>query len=292
MVNLETDQKDSQEQKAKDLRRYYAGALPLPFPGTLLRGDSGGKVKLLQEFLSLANYNLILDGDFGPATEYALLQYTEEVLGSSFKVKRLTKRAWRMLTSKYRSALRKIQMQQRMNTAVLMYAFKHLQANARELLGMNLGPWVRLYMKGNEGQEFPWCAGFVSFVLKQAFQTYNFELAGADAIPDTFSCDTLAQWGADHRRLVTVIPKDFIIPSGSIFLIHKGAVPYDWIHTGFVITHYEGVIETIEGNTNVVGSREGIQVMRRFRRVKNMHVICNYLPKIPILRRARNVSEI
>ena len=51
--------------------------------------------------------------------------------------------------------------------AVLAYAKKHLRLHPVEIGGQNKGPWVRLYMNGHEGYDFPWCAGFVTFVMKQ-----------------------------------------------------------------------------------------------------------------------------
>lgn len=54
--------------------------------------------------------------------------------------------------------------------------------------GQNRGPWVRLYMKGHEGPDLPWCAGFVSFVTSQAAQAFDTRLE----IPYTVSCDVIA----------------------------------------------------------------------------------------------------
>jgi len=39
----------------------------------------------------------------------------------------------------------------------------------------------------------------------------------------------------------------------------------DWIHTGIVVRFDDETIETIEGNTNDTGSREGFEVVRRIR---------------------------
>ena len=51
------------------------------------------------------------------------------------------------------------------------------QINPREIGGQNMGPWVRLYMDGREGAEFPWCAGFVCFVLAQACEAMGRAMA-------------------------------------------------------------------------------------------------------------------
>ncbi len=36
------------------------------------RGSNGKKVKLIQEWLCLHGFNIAIDGDFGPATEFAV----------------------------------------------------------------------------------------------------------------------------------------------------------------------------------------------------------------------------
>ena len=42
----------------------------------------------------------------------------------------------------------------------------HKEADVRRV-EFNQGPWVRLYMNGRDGQEWPWCADFASYVLKR-----------------------------------------------------------------------------------------------------------------------------
>lgn len=57
------------------------------------------------------------------------------------------------------------------STMVLEYAQVHLAEHPLEVGGQNRGPWAHVYMKGNDGAEFPWCAGFVTFILKQPAET-------------------------------------------------------------------------------------------------------------------------
>jgi hypothetical protein len=54
-----------------------------------------------------------------------------------------------------------------------------------------------------------------------------------------------------------------LIKPGDIFLLQKSNL--DWIHTGIITAVRNDVIETIEGNTNLAGSRNGIAVMKRTR---------------------------
>lgn len=73
-------------------------------------------------------------------------------------------------------------------TMVSGYAKAHLAQHPLEVGGQNPRPWMRLYMKGHDGAEFPWCAGFVSFILKQAAEI----LGMTSPIQGSMSCDFLA----------------------------------------------------------------------------------------------------
>jgi hypothetical protein len=70
---------------------------------------------------------------------------------------------------------------------VVAHAEQHLEQHPREVGGQNKGPWVRLYMQGNEGSDWPWYAGFVSIILKQASKSLNVAIP----IQTSFSCDPL-----------------------------------------------------------------------------------------------------
>jgi len=251
----------------------YVGALPPKYPGIIKMSDSGGHVKLLQEFLSLEGYNLQLDGDFGPATREAVKSFNHKVLG--LPEPHLFEATWSALTNKVKRSLQCLSFPN--NTSIynkaVAYAERHLVCGARELGGENLGPWVRLYMQGNEGHDYPWCAGFVSFVLKQVAETVNMAM---DPIY-TLSCDELGKWADSKGCLYTDLPDVGIL--GSIFLLKKASDDphFDYIHTGFVTSYNDGAIATIEGNTNAAGAREGVGVMRRFRSLKNIHLITGYL---------------
>jgi len=61
--------------------------------------------------------------------------------------------------------------------------------------------------------------------------------------------------------------KSAIMKPGDFFLLQKSR--YDWTHTGIIISVSNDVIETIEGNTNQVGSRNGIAVLKRTRNFRN-----------------------
>lgn len=224
------------------------------------RKDQGPKVKLIQEWLCLNGLQVKLDGDFGPATEAAvkLFQTNSKLTPDGVVGPKTFARLIRPMTR----ALNPIPAANgSLGQLVVLYARQHATNAPREIGGENRGPWVRLYMGGNEGTEWAWCAGFACFVLKQACTT----LAASLPIQPSFSCDEIAKSaqqrdiflagaaGADHARLTP----------GSFFLNRKTAG--DWVHTG-IVTHVESeAFQTIEGNTNDEGSREGYEVCQRVR---------------------------
>lgn len=241
--------------------------LDLSYPGKLKKGDKGASVKFLQELLSLQGVSLSLDGDFGDATAFALQEF-QRVNFTTVKVyKTLTQRVWDALIYPFAVALRSVKTKKTAPEALaLSYADRQLYLKARELNGQNLGPWVRLYMKGKEGTDFPWCMGFVQFCMRKAFD----DLKKEPILPDTFSCDVVGKFAREKGLLVTN-PEE--IKKGAIFLIRK--TKNDWIHTGFVLKQEKDVIVTIEGNTNEAGYREGIEVRKRIRKLTNKIDIIN-----------------
>ena len=113
--------------------------------------------------------------------------------------------------------------------------------------------------------------GFVQMIVDQAAsaQGKNF----TPLMPQTVSCDILGNTGLEkgiwHRNR-TLNQDPSLIKPGDIFLIKKSRL--DWTHTG-IITDIDGTtIETIEGNTNHEGSRNGIAAMKRTRNFKKSNI--------------------
>ena len=229
------------------------------FDSAVRRGQRGPGVRRAQEWLSLHGFGLVVDGDFGPATQRQVTAFQEsrglEAVG---EVDEATTAA---LVHPLVQLLR-----QRLNSspplgeAVLEYAHAHLAVHPREVGGQNRGPWVRAYMGGREGADQPWCAGFATFVLRQAAQS----LGVPTPIAGSASCDTLAAQGRTEGLFVAEADVEYKdIPAGSLFLVRSR--PGDWTHTGLVVEAREDEFSTIEGNTNDEGSREGYEVCARVR---------------------------
>ena len=241
------------------VRSEYAFTTPIK------RDARGKRVKLIQEWLNLHDIRIVVDSSFGAATEEGLIRF-QDSHGLS-QTGAVDSRTFSELTAPLRRALAPIPAQGRtFNHLVIAYGEQHEREHPREVSGQNRGPWVRLYMKGAEGDAFPWCAGFVSFVVSQAAASFDAKLE----IPYTISCDVIAVEGQHRERFISerdIVGMKASVGGGSVFLNRRTAT--DWIHTGIVVRFNDETIETIEGNTNDTGSREGFEVVRRIRGYKS-----------------------
>jgi len=233
------------------------------FEQAIHEGSSGRRARLVQEWLCLHDLRVVVDGQYGPATAAAVRQFqNRHQLSSTGNVNQATFQA---LVEPLIKAREPVPATGGIGRMVVAYAKRHLAQRPREVGGQNMGPWVRLYMKGNEGSPWPWCAGFVSFVVRQAVDT----VAAPMPFRPTFSCDLLAADARQRGSLVSDRQLDSAsdIPVGSVFLNRR--VGGDWTHTGIVIGVAADTFETIEGNTNDAGDREGYEVCRRVRGLKD-----------------------
>jgi hypothetical protein len=233
---------------------------------TLSRGSLGPDVKRLQEWLTLHGFGTAIDGDFGPATEASLRAYQrDEWMGPvPWPEGVVNADVWASLVrqlARVADYKRQDWPKQTDGEAISVIARAHLAARPREVGGPNSGPWVRgLYMDGHEGKDWPWCAGFATYVLRQALGHDKWR---------TFSCDELAATALGDGRLLMGMSHDTAkrIRPGSIFLVRRPdrRWAHDWIHCGIVTAIGPEHFEAIEGNTNQGGSREGTEVCRRVR---------------------------
>lgn len=222
------------------------------------RGSKGKKIRLIQEWLSLNGIGVVVDGGFGAATEFAARRF--QVKSNLKEDGVVGKHTFSALIKPMKTVLEKQAPKSLLGNTLVMYAKRHLKQSPREIGGQNRGPWVRLYMKGNEGAEWAWCAGFACFLMQQACKSMQFPLP----ITPSFSCDSLA---ASARQQGLFLPERNLdrsaIKPGMFFLNRRTAT--DWTHVGIVIEADKEVFMTIEGNTNDEGSREGYEVCQRIR---------------------------
>lgn len=240
-----------------------------PQPKAIIKGNRGKNVLRVQEWLDVHKFHTAIDGDFGPATKVAVKEFQQNKgLNTTGNVNADT---WRALCEPMSNALLNEPLEKPTDVAtlVMLFAKKHLAQHPKEIGGANRGPWVRLYCFGNDGEEWAWCAGFVTLILRQAYFYANLK----SPIQGSVSCDTLAAQGKSAELFLE--GKD--VRSGKtkitnadlplIFLRRRTST--DWTHTGFVIDikgkGKDTVFTTIEGNTNSLGQREGIEACERRR---------------------------
>jgi len=223
------------------------------------RGRQGTAVRRVQEWLTLQGHGLVVDGDFGPATERSVTDFQSvNQIGTTGAVDQDT---WWELVRPMRDVLgHRLEGSWSTGEAALAYAQAHLEAHPREVGGANRGPWVRLYMHGRQGVDAPWCAGFTTFVTRQAADSTGVE----PPIAGSSSCDALA---SQAKAAGVFLGQDTASPDqitpGALFLVRR--TDTDWTHTGLVVTAEAETFGTVEGNTNDDGDREGYEVCARTR---------------------------
>lgn len=121
--------------------------------------------------------------------------------------------------------------------------------------GSNSGPKINMYLKSvglNPG--YSWCMAFVYWCTSQA----AIQLGVKNPLIKTGG--VLKQW--NETTLRKLVNRSSSVSPGDIFVMDFGKGTG---HTGIVVSVKGGLIETVEGNTNVDGGREGYEVCIRQR---------------------------
>ena len=249
-----------------------SGALPSPSPiaaarpdlsdlkldAPKKRGSSGEKVRLIQGWLSLHGFKLVVDGGYGNATARQVRAFQK---ANGLPVTGIVDGAtYEELVQPMIAALSPIAPDGPLGRLVVAYARQHLVQHPQEVGGENRGPWVRLYTQGREGKDSPWCAGFATFILEQAC------LAGgvASPLPRTLACDEMQACAGDRFLSQPKPSQRKRITPGSFFLRpNPPGVEPRYAHTGIVVQAEADTFKSIEGNTNDEGSAEGFEVCAR-----------------------------
>ena len=241
---------------------YFAksAAKELEYPGSIAVGDSGNGVRRLQEWLSLSGFGTTVDGKYGDATEAALALFRAKAKLAA--ANGLDQPTWESLVRPMANLVSpNVATSGPLSQTTLRIAKLHLAAAPLEVGGPNCGPWVRAYMSGNQGRDWPWCAGFVTCIVSQAAG-----LMGLPApTPRTFSCDSLAKDAQASGRFIRGKSVDPSSWNGACRIFLVRATANDWTHTGFAFANDGPVFKTIEGNTNDSGGSDGYEVTSRTR---------------------------
>lgn len=231
-------------------------------------GPGGPKAlaKLVQERLYLGGYKLAVDGDFGPATAEQLKNFQQKSgLASTGKYGSAEHDA---LTAPFCRAIKPLSAKNKsLGELVVGVARQHVAQKPIEVGGDNRGPWVRMYMDGNEGEEWKWCAGFCFFAILQACEL----LAVASPMKKTFTVDTIVDRAKaagqflGEQQAKSPAGRGKILP-GSLFVVRASAT--HWSHVGIVAETGADAFTTLEGNTNDDGSANGFEAIERVRGYK------------------------
>ncbi len=238
-------------------------------PGTANKVAAGR----VQELCVVRGQKVVVDGDYGPGTTQAVRAVQRAAgLPATGEVDAAT---WLFLIGPLLAALRIPQIEGGFGDMVLRIARQHDLQNPHEIGGANRGPWVKLYMRGQHGANWPWCAGFVSFMLRQAaLATGTKPLLGYE-----LGCDQIAALAKTAGLFV----REGEQPSGagpSIFLVRSPKNSADWTHTGLGHSFTGAAFQTIEGNGNQSGGREGTEVVQLHRGYKGRDFV--RLPNGPL----------
>lgn len=243
-------------------------------------------VRRIQEWLYYHGYQLNPDGYFGPVTRANIEDFQDS--NSLPKTGIVDKTTFELLVKPMRELLRRPNSAGiNYREAILMHAQGFLAAHPVEIgTTNNYGMWVRLFMKGHEGDIYRWCAGFVSFITHLAAET----LSITPPVSRHVSCDLLASEaiskGLFHRG--SDLSVDEVKP-GSIFLIR--ATENDWVHTGVVVDVDVSArkFETIEGNADHEGSPNGYEVCSISRGMENTDFVI-FPQEEPVVFNASTIS--
>lgn len=241
-----------------------------PFRGVSRLGDADlERVRLIQSELNARGYGkLIVDGIFGSSTAQAvaLFQAQSESRGRPLTVDGVVGPiTWEALfgvvdVSKHDADLRSISALA-LNVAVTQIGVMESP------VGSNRGPEVDRYLQSvgidPAISPSPWCAAFVHW----CFATVSEAQGRSNPCPRTASALQIWRLAGMHgcRRIsqATAIEEPDQVVPGCVFVIDTGG---GHGHVGLVESQIGGTFQTIEGNTNAAGGREGVGVFRRWGR--------------------------
>lgn len=133
------------------------------------------------------------------------------------------------------------------------------EIGVRELSGRNDGARILEYQKaGACTKGDPWCAAFISWVFKQG----GYPAPRSGWSPDLFP----------SSRVVKVPERGIVL--GIYFPALKRIA-----HCGLVTSVRNDWVYSVEGNTNVAGSREGDGVYARIRHKRSINRYANWMSK-------------
>ncbi|MGX1317288.1 lysozyme family protein [Bradyrhizobium sp. USDA 377] len=234
----------------------------LDFPGALDLDSPRNRTNRIvithvQEWLNIHGVVTPIDGDFGHSTAEQLKSF--QIKTNREPTGQLDAETWALLTAPMRCALATIDHgpSSSFEDAILRVAQQHIKQMPIEIGGNNRGPWVRLYMRGNQGTDQKWCAGFVCFIVAQAARDLGTNIpfrrqAGVDELVNDAKAS--GRFVAESEVRDEVKRRSKLRP-GQIFVVRASST--DWTHTGVVLSINDKTFDTFEGNTGGDGGNDG-----------------------------------
>lgn len=249
-----------------------SAAMAVAFPRRVISAGDSDKASILmiqQRLNQLGCGPIPEDGDFGPKTTAAVelfqmrsADHFGTPLDMDGKVGPLT---WASLF-----AMPVLPTLETATSPLLMDALTVAAGEVGQMeqpLGSNRGPRVDQYLRSvnidpTKGS-FAWCAAFVYFCFQQAANNLqvNNPVIQTGGVLDHWNRAVAA--GIPHIVSADATATPSLVKPGMIFVIGNSA---GHGHTGVVEKVAGTLLTTIEGNTNLNGSREGIGVFRRDKR--------------------------
>jgi hypothetical protein len=151
-------------------------------------------------------------------------------------------------------------------------SFALSKVGVREQGGANKGPALKEFFEsdwydpngskpGDDG--YAWCASFVCWAVKKALEEADIKETATFKRPRTPGAWDFENWCKSvDRTAILKKPHDGDIKRGDLVI-------FKFSHIGIALSSpdKDGIIETVEGNTNSAGSREGDGVYRKKRSI-------------------------
>jgi hypothetical protein len=143
------------------------------------------------------------------------------------------------------------------------------EIGVEEVDGTNCGPRVNEYKAATwlpADKPWPWCAAFICWLVREALASTGVPQTKTFKRPRTAGAWDFENWSlAQDKSTQTRKPHRGDIQPGDI-------VVFKFSHIGIAESAPDknGIVTTIEGNTDGAGSREGGAVLRKRRRLDQM----------------------
>jgi lysozyme family protein len=242
-----------------------AGAAFESFTRAIARGDQDTAVVMaVQAALNARGARLQVDGHFGEATENAVRLFqarSANAYGEPLVIDGVVgPQTWLALTGTPATIAPAAASALALEAAKLALAEEGVREDeGRRNRGTRVDEYVRVTGR-NPVDELAWCTCFIYWSYAQAARALNVN----NPVPQTAGVHDM--WQRSQRAGLPVLtpPQARAAPEritrGAGFFIDTGG---GYGHAGLVLGVENGRLETIEGNTNDNGSREGIGVFRR-----------------------------